>query len=113
MPAAKKAKRSAPLSLVTAEERAEQFKTDFYADGGMLFCRFYSVDFTRVDTVKDHLMSKKQAAKKESRKVKSSSSEAPSTSRQMTLGTVVKSRELRAEFVLDYVKMCTVADIPL
>ena len=45
-------------------------------------------------------MSKKHAAKKEVRKAKSSSSEAPSTSRQMTLGMVVKSRELRVEFVL-------------
>ena len=115
MLAAKKAKRSAPLSRVTAAERAKQFKTDFYADGGVLFCRFceHSVDFTRVDTVKDHLKSKKHAAKKEARKAKNSSSDAPSTSRQMTLGTVVKSRDLRAEFVLDYVKMCTVSDIPL
>ena len=98
MPAAKKAKRSAPLSRVTAAERAKQFKTDFYADGGVLFCRFceHSVDFTRVDTVKDHLKSKKHAAKKEARKAKNSSSDAPSTSRQMTLGTVVKSRDLRA-----------------
>ena len=111
----KKAKRSTPLSHVTAEERAKQFETDFYADGGVLFCRFceHSVDFTRVDTVKDHLMSKKHAAKKEVRKAKSSSSKAPSTSRQKTLGTVVKSRELQVEFVLDYMKMCTVADIPL
>ena len=31
----------------------------------------------------------------------------------MTLGTVVKSRGLREEYVLDYVKMCTLADIPL
>ena len=53
------------------------------------------------------------AAKKEAQKAKNSSSEAPSTSRQMTLGTVVKSRDLQAEFVLDYVKMCTVADVPL
>ena len=51
--------------------------------------------------------------KKEARKAKNSSSDVPSTSRQITLGTVVKSRDLRAEFVLDYVKMCTVADIPL
>ena len=107
--------RSAPLSSVTAEEREKQFKTDFYADGGVLFCPFceHSVNFTCVDTVKDHLKINKHAAKKESRKAKSSSSEALSTSRLMTLGTVVKSRELRAEFVLDYVKMCTVTDIPL
>ena len=40
VPAAKKAKRSAPLSRVTAKERKKQFKTEFNADGGVLFCRF-------------------------------------------------------------------------
>ena len=40
-PRAKKAKRSAPLTRVTAEERARQFKDDLYADGGVLFCRFW------------------------------------------------------------------------
>ena len=84
MPAAKKAKRSAPLSRVTAEEREKHFKTDFYVDGGVLFCK-HSVDFTRIDTVKDHLNSKKHAAKKEAWKAKNSSSDAPSTSRQMAL----------------------------
>ena len=81
----------------------------------MLFCCFceHSVDFTCDDTVKVYLLSKKHAAKKKARKAKSCSSEAPSTSRQMTLGTVIKSRELRVEFVLDYVKMGIVADIPL
>ena len=34
VPAAKKAKRSAPLSRVTAKEREKQFKTEFYTDGG-------------------------------------------------------------------------------
>ena len=52
MSAAKKAKRSAPLSRVTAKEREKLFKTEFNADGGVLFCRFceHSVDFTHVDT---------------------------------------------------------------
>ena len=52
MPAAKKAKRSAPLSRVTAKEREKQLKTEFYAEGGVLFCSFceHSVDFTHVDT---------------------------------------------------------------
>ena len=40
VPQAKKAKRNAPLTRVTAEERAKQFKDDLYADGGVLFCRF-------------------------------------------------------------------------
>ena len=52
MPAAKKAKRSASLSHVTAKERERQFKIEFYADGEVPFCRFceHSVDFTHVDT---------------------------------------------------------------
>ena len=64
-PLAKKAKRSAPLTRLTAEERAKQFPEDLYADGGMLFFLLFppfcehSVDFTHVDTVKDHLKSKK------------------------------------------------------
>ena len=51
-PRAKKAKRSIPLTQLTAEERAKQFPEDLYADGGVLFSCFceYSVDFTRVDT---------------------------------------------------------------
>ena len=52
MPAAKKTKRSAPLSRVTAKEREKQFKTEFDPDVGVLFCRFceHSVDFMHVDT---------------------------------------------------------------
>ena len=38
-PQAKKAKRSAPLTRVTAEERSRQFKNDLYADGGVLFLK--------------------------------------------------------------------------
>ena len=63
--------------------------------------------------MKDHVKSKKHAARKEAKKARSSTSVGPSTSRQMRLGTVVKSRDLREKFVLDYVKMCTLADIPL
>ena len=53
VPAAKKAKRSALLSRVTAaKEQEKQFKTEFNADVGVLFCRFceHSVDLTHVDT---------------------------------------------------------------
>ena len=60
----------------------------------------------RTLTLKDHLEGKKYAAKKEVQKAKNSSSNAPSTSQQMALGMAVKSRyPLRAEFVLDCVKM--------
>lgn len=39
-PQEKKAKRSAPLTRVTAEERAKQFKDHLYADDGVLFAAF-------------------------------------------------------------------------
>ena len=112
-PRAKKVKRSTPISRVSAEERAKQFKDDLYADSGVLFCRYceHSVDFSRVDTIKDHLRSKKHGARKTS-KGASSASAGPSTSRQVTLTSIVKSKDLREEFVLHYVKLCTLADIP-
>ena len=60
-PVAKKSKRSGPISKVTAEERAKNFKEDLYANEGVLFCKYcdHSVGFVRVDTIKDHLQSKK------------------------------------------------------
>ena len=48
----------------------------------------------RTLTLKDHLESKKYAAKKEVRKAKNSSSNAPPTSQQMALGMAVKSRDI-------------------
>ena len=42
------------------------------------------------------------------------SSSLPSTSRQDPLSSIVKSKELeREEFTLGYIKLCTLADIPL
>ena len=92
-PRAKKTKRSAPVSRVSAGERAKQFRDDLYADGGVLFCKYsaYSVGYTRVDTIKDHLKSKKHCAKKCSQQSKETVSGAvagPSTS---TLSSIVKS----------------------
>ena len=63
--------------------------------------------------MKDHLKSKKHVAKKEAKKQKQSGSAGPSSSRQTTIGTIVKSKEMRESFLLDYLKMCTFADIPL
>ena len=105
LPRTKKPKRSAPLCRITAEE----FSEDMYADG-VLFCRFcaHSVDYTRSDTVKDHIKSKKHLANKEAKR-----RDASSSTRQTTLGAMMKSKDLRESFVLDFVKMCTVADIPL
>ena len=115
-PSTKKSKRSAPISRLTAGERAKQFSDDFYADAGVLFCRFceHSVDFVRVDTLKDHLKSKEHAARKEIKKQKQSKSlsTGASSSKQITLDTLVKSKDMREDFILDYIKMCTMAGIP-
>ena len=108
-PAAKKGKRNAPVCRITAKERAIQFKEDMYANDGVLFCKFceHNVDFICVDTIKDHLKSKKHCSRKEAKRLQAHSS------RQVTLSTVVKAKDHREEFVLDYIKMCTLADIPL
>jgi len=101
----KKAMKSAPVSRLTAEERAKQYSIDFYTDDAVLFCRFceHSVDFTRLDTVKDHIKSKRHSSRKSEWKEGASSS-----SKQTTLRTCIKSKDLREEFALDYLKMCTI-----
>ena len=55
------------MARVTAKERAKQFKEDLYDDGSVLFCKYcqHSVDYIRVDTIKDHLKSKKHVYNKE------------------------------------------------
>ena len=100
-PRAKRAKRSAPVSRVSAEERAKQFQDELYAESGVLFCKYceHSVDRLRKGSKLG--------------KAESSTQDRPSTSRQVTLSSVVKSKDLREEFVLDYVCLCTRADIPL
>ena len=83
----------------------------------VLFCKFcaHSVDYTCVDTIKDH-QSKKHCAKKCSispKKPQKGQVAGPSSGRQVTLLSLVKSKDLREEFVLDYIKLCRLADIPL
>ena len=62
---AKKCKASDKLKgcTLSAEFRAEenQFRDNFYEDGGQLFCSFcqHTVDWTRRGTCVDHLKSKK------------------------------------------------------
>ena len=111
LPPTKKRRRGANAPRVTAEERAKQFSEDLYADGGVLFCKFcdHSVDCIRVDTIKDHLKSKKHLKKKDLKEAGSSGSGI----RQVSLTTITKSKDLREEFVLDFIKMSTMADIPL
>ena len=67
-PPTKKPKGSDPVAKVSAEARAKQFE-DLYADGDILFCRYcsHSVDFVRVDYIKDHLKSKKHLLRKEAK----------------------------------------------
>ena len=70
---AKKQKISAPVARVSAEDRAKQFKEDLYADGKVLFCKYcqHSIDYIRVDTIKDHLKSKKHTSNKETKRKES------------------------------------------
>ena len=92
-PASKKARRSQPVARVSAEERAKQFK-DLYADGGVLFCSYcgHSVDYVRVDTIKDHLKSKKHCQRKASKQSQAATS-GPPTSKQVTLQSAMKSKD--------------------
>ena len=101
--------RATPVTKVTAKERARQFSSDLYEDGGTLFCRFceHSLDFVRINTIKDHLVSQKHKRNKYKKEVGSSQLV------QHTLTVVTKSKYLREEFILDFIKMCTVTDIPL
>ena len=65
------------------------------------------MDYTRVNTVKDHLKSKNRLSRKDTK------SKQKSTSKQVSLTSMVKSKDLREEFILDFIKVCTLADIPL
>ena len=114
-PKVKKAKRSTPVVTVSFQERAKQFKEDLYSDGGVLFCKFcqHSIDYMHVDTIKDHLSSKKHVCRKHAKFNNIELSTQPSGSRQITLASVIKSKDAHQDFVLDCVKMCTLADIPL
>ena len=102
---------SAPMARVTAEERVRQFPDGFYVDGEVILCKFcdHSVDYVRVDTIKDHLKSKKHRQRKDLKEADTSSS----GRKQVTLTTLVKSKDLREEFLLDFIKMSTMVDIPL
>ena len=105
-----KKSRATPVAKVTAKERARQFSSDLYEDEGTLFCRFcdHSLDFVRINTIKDHLLLQKHRRNKDKKEAESS----PPV--QHTSTAVTKSKDLREEFILDFIKMCTVAaDIPL
>ena len=85
---------------------------ELYEDSGILFCRFcdHSLDFICLDNIKDHFKSKKNKMRKDLKEAESSGVAGPV---QVTLRTAMKSKDLREEFILDFIKMCIVADIPL
>lgn len=115
-------KRKRPPTNVTAIDRVRQFPQELYADNNILFCKVcvHSIDFTRLDTVRDHFKSKKHLTRRhaaESRKQAQAAQPSGSGNvRQTTLNTAFagsNSKTLREEFILDFTKMCTMADIPL
>ena len=57
--------------------------------------------------MKDHMKSKKHLSRKDTK------SKQKPTSKQVSLTSMVKSKDLREEFILDFIKICTLADIPL
>ena len=107
-PSAKKAKRTAPMYRVSAEERAKQFKGDLNADGGVLFCKYcqHSIDYVHVDTIK--VKAQKHISRKEAKLSEAGASSAASNSRQITLSSKVSRRPSRI-----HLRICTLADVPL
>lgn len=69
-----KTARSKPITKITAENRVKQFPSDLYADSGVLFCQFccHSLDMYRINTIKEHLISKVHIRKKQKAKPKPS-----------------------------------------
>ena len=97
-PLRKKSKRSPAVQKVSAEARAKQFE-DLCVDSDVLFYKYCSqrIDFVQVHTIKDHLKLKKHIARKE---VKSGKE------KQVTLTSMVKSKCLREEYILDFKGSC-------
>uniref|UniRef100_UPI00358FF509 uncharacterized protein n=1 Tax=Myxine glutinosa TaxID=7769 RepID=UPI00358FF509 len=132
----RKRTKQAPIGFVCASARAKQYDEDFYAEGNVLFCKFcdHSVDYKRLDTLKDHLLSKKHGKNKCAKlpvaiiKLEGDDAEQQvpfrhsgirqvtlrrAGTRQVTLPSGFKSKHLREDFILDFVRLCTLADIPL
>ena len=92
----------------------KQFPAELHEDGGVLFCHFcnHSLDFVRLDTIKDHFNSKKHRMRKERKEAESYSEVGPGQVKR-TLTTISKSKNSREDFIHDFLKKCTIADIPL
>ena len=72
--------------------------------------------FLWIHTLKDHLKSKKHCSRKKTKVGKGwrcMSGSATGSSRKITLSTLVKSKDVHQDFILDYVKLYTLVDIPL
>ena len=72
-------------------------------------CSFVSsvitLDYTRIDTLKDHLKSQKHALRKQAKQSKSDTAGSSSSSvRQVTLSTVVKAKDICQDFCLELSK---------
>jgi len=76
-----------------------QFPDDFYAGSGILLCKFsdHRVDFTRLDTVKDHMKSKKLLSRRDTK------SSQYSSAKQVSLTNKVKAKDHREEFILEFI----------
>ena len=76
-----------------AAERVKQFLNELYVDSGVLFSQFcdHSLDFVRLDTIKDHFKSNKHRMRKDAKEAQGSGVARPV---QCTLSTVVKSKDL-------------------
>ena len=99
-------KNTTSVSKICAKARVEKFPDDFYAEENILFDKFClrSVDIFRVDTIKDHIKLKTHLTKKSSKK--------SSQLKQKTITTLLKYKEVQDDFVLDFLKMSTLSDIP-
>ena len=83
-PSANKAKRITAIGRVNAQERARQYKEDMYA---LMMVFFFASSVSTVDTIKDHLKSKKHRVRKAAKASKAEKSLA-SSSRQVTLSII-------------------------
>ena len=72
------------------------------------FADFVDIVWTILESILSKITSKVR-----NKRQRDEAGTASSTSRQVTLGSMVKSKDLRECFALDFLKMCTLADIPL
>ena len=102
---------------LTAKDRAREYPTILYEDGGLLFCRpcNITINHVRSSTIKDHFACNKHITKKREYDQRNE----PETSRkkQATLDSVILSKtessRARNELLVDVVEAFASANIPL